>query len=189
MTEREMNILLFLTNVRVATTKQIQEMFFKGLHHSVSYRRLQILVDNKMLKRNYYHLNNKNIYVYYLDKKPSKKNILHDLLITEFYIQLNKYQFNILEFERNPIVAGIIPDAIIKFTKPNTHNEKYIFLEVQLSTHDCISKYYNIKSKAKKDIPNTLYIITNQKIKYSELRDLKVVIDTIEFKKLEFYFS
>lgn len=189
MNTRDLKILEFLTEVRIATTKQIQNIFFKGLHHSISYRRLQYLVDNKLVKRSYFHVNNKNVYVYYLDKKPSKRNIEHDLLITEFYIQLINCGFNILEFERTPIIANIVPDAIIKFSRPNHQEKKEIFLEVQLSPHNCTKKYFNIKSKVEKDIPNTLYIITNQQMKYTDLRDLKVVIDTPDFKKLGFYFS
>ena len=189
MTERDIKILEYLTQVRVSTTEQIRKIFFAGLHHSVVYRRLQILVDSKLIKRSRYRIDNKNIYVYYLDNKPSKRNIKHDLLITEAYVKLSENDFRIIEFHHAPTVAGIIPDAIIKFKRINNQEIKEMFLEVQLSAHNCISKYFNIKSKTNKDIPKTLYIVTDQKIKYTQLRDLKVVIDNTDFKKLGFYFS
>jgi len=189
MTDRDIRILEYLTQVRVSTTEQIQEVFFKGLHHSIAYRRLSILVECKLVKRVRYRVSNKNIYIYYLDSKPSKRNLEHDLLITELYVRIRKCGFEILEFERSPIVAGIVPDAIARFRRPNIQEVKSIFLECQLSPHDCISKYYNIKSKVNIDIPGTLYIVTNQHMKDTELRDLKVVVDDLTFRKLEFYFS
>ena len=190
MTDRDMRILEFLTQVRIATTKQIQEVFFKELHHSICYRRLKYLVDCKLVKRTYFNIGDcVNAYVYYLDKKPSKKNLKHDLLITEFAVNLKRQGFNLLEFERTPIMANIVPDAIVSFERPKHQDIKKIFLEVQLSSHDCITKYYNIKSKVNKDIPNTLYIVSDKKISIHELKDLRVVIDGIDFKKLKFYFS
>ena len=88
MQERDIKILEFMTQVRYCTNENIQDVFFQGLNHNVCYRRLNYLIDCKLIKRAYYRYMNKNIYVYYLDKKPSKRNIEHDLLITEFYIQL-----------------------------------------------------------------------------------------------------
>lgn len=189
MQERDLRILKFLTDVRIATNDDVQQAFFKGLNPCVCYRRLSYLVDSKLVKRSYYNVSGKkNIYIYYLDKKPSVKILEHELLITKFVVNLIREGHEILEFEKTPIIAGIKPDAMIKF-KTSNDKIKYIFLEVQLSSHDCISKYYNIKTKVKHDIPNTLYIITNQDIKNTKLRDLKVVIDDLNFSKVKFYFS
>lgn len=189
MEERDMRVLEFLTQVRICTSKQIQQTFFKDLNVNVCYRRLNHLVGCGLIKRSYYNIDrNKNIYIYYLDKKPSAKILKHDLLITEFVVNLIREGYKLLEFEKTPIIAGIKPDAMIKF-KSSNDKIKYIFLEIQLSEHDCIKKYYNIKSKTKGEIPDTLYIVTNQQIKHTGLRDLKVVIDSIDFKKVKFYFS
>lgn len=190
MTDRDLMILSFLTDVRVCTKNQIQELYFKDVHNNVCLRRLKYLTDNKMISRSYFNLGgNVNSYVYYMDKKPSKRTLKHELLITEFYLELCKNGFEIISFEKSPLIAGIIPDAIIKFRRPKHQEEKYIFLEVQLSPHDCIKKYFNIRSKVKRDIPNTLYIITDQEIKNTQLRDLRVVIDNLDFKKVKTYFS
>ena len=51
MTERELKILEFMTEVRVASTQQLAEMFFKNLHHSVQYNVLGRLVENKLIRR------------------------------------------------------------------------------------------------------------------------------------------
>ena len=187
MQERDMRILKFISDVRVCTNDDIQQVFFKGLNMNVCYRRLNHLIDCKLIKRAYYNVDkNKNIYVYYLDRKPSVRTLKHDLLITKFLVNLYSLGYEVLEFEKSPVISNIIPDAIIKF-KVNG-KVKHIFLEVQMSPHDCVSKYFNIKSKMK-NVPGTLYIVTNQEIKYTKLRDLKVVIDGLNFKKVKFYFS
>lgn len=191
MTDREFLILDFLSKVRAATTRQIQNMFFQNVNISISYKVLQGLIDKKYIKRKYFNIQGKkNSYVYYLDRPPGKKILQHELLITEFYIRLEKNNFEVISFEKSPIVAGIVPDAIIEFKGRNTRRTKYIFLECQLSPHDCISKYYNIKNNIKGDnFPSTLYIVTNQEIKNTQIRGLRIVIDSLDMKKLVFYFS
>lgn len=194
MRERDMKILKFISDVRICTNEDIQESFFKGLNKNVCYRRLNYLVECKLIKRSYFNMGkNKNIYIYYLDKKPSVKILKHDLLITKFLVKLISEGYEIIEFEKSPCLGetltnSIIPDAIIKF-KSSNDKIKHIFLEVQLSEHDCIKKYYNIKSKVKAEIPNTLYIVTNQPMKHTSLRDLRVVIDDLSFRKVKFYFE
>lgn len=188
MEDRDLRVLKFLTDVRIATNDNIQQAFFKGLNPNVCYRRLSYLVDCKLVKRTYFNIDGKrNIYIYYLDKKPSRKILEHDLLISKFTSHLISEGYEILEFEKTPIIAGIKPDAMIKFR--SNDKIKYIFLEVQLSEHDCTSKYFNIKSKVNGEIPNVLYIVTNKDIKNTKLRDLKVVIDDLNFSKVKFYFS
>lgn len=194
MQERDMKILKFISDVRVCTNEDIQQAFFKGLSINMCYRRLNYLIDCKLVKRSYFNMGkNKNIYIYYLDKKPSVKILNHDLLITKFLVNLINEGYEILEFEKSPHIGEtisdcIIPDAMIKF-KSSNDKIKHIFLEIQISNHDCVKKYYNIRSKVKDDIPNTLYIVTNQEMKNTKLRDLKVVIDDLNFSKVKFYFS
>lgn len=189
-----MKILKFISDVRVCTNEDIQQAFFKGVSVNMCYRRLNYLIDCKLVKRSYFNMGkNKNIYIYYLDKKPSVKILNHDLLITKFLVNLINEGYEILEFEKSPHIGKtisdcIIPDAMIKF-KSSNDKIKHIFLEVQISNHDCVKKYYNIRSKVKDDMPNTLYIVTNQEMKNTKLRDLKVVIDDLNFSKVKFYFS
>ena len=186
MTERDKKILLFLSQSRIATRKQIQDILFQDTCMYVPIRRLKVLADNKLLSRAYYKLENKSIcYVYYLDKKPSKKRIKHELLITEFVVQLIKNGYEIISFEKNKTVAGIIPDAEIKFKSIESDKIYSLFLEIQLSDHDCIKKYFNIRQKAKREIPAMLYIVTDKKINIQKLRDLDIVLDNLEMKKIK----
>lgn len=174
MTDREIKILQFLSQTRIATTKQIQMMYFSNVHHTICYNKLNGLIDKKLLKRKYYNISpHKNSYVYYLDKAPSKRNLQHDLLITEFMVQLTLNGYEIISFEKSPIIGGIVPDAEIWTDKGG------IFLEIQLSPHECIKKYFNLKHKVERDIPSTLYIVTNQKIDTPKLRDMRIIIDNL----------
>ena len=183
MQERDIKILEFMTQVRYCTNENIQDVFFQGLNHNVCYRRLNYLIDCKLIKRKYFHVDNKNIYVYYLDKKPSKRLLQHELLVTQFLVSLIIQGNELLSFEKTPKVADIIPDGVVSFKSGDKVNQ--LFLEVQLSSGDCILKYSNIKNKVSYDIPSTLYIITNQQMKYTKIRGLDIIIDDLNFSKLK----
>ena len=189
MTDRDFRILEFLTTVRYATTKQIQEMIFPNLNPSVCYKRLNYLIDNKLLLRRYYNLaKNTNSYIYYLDKAPKKSIIKHELLVTEFIVKLVKLGHELLEVDKTPIYKGFIPDAIIKFKKADG-SIRHLFLEIQLSRYSIYEKYYNINPTGRADIPNILYVVTDKPQKEHLIRNLRIVIDDLEMHKLSFYFS
>ena len=96
-TERDMKILEALTQLRFMTVKQIQDTIFSNKSPSICYKRLDHLKKCKMINRKYYNLEEKsNAYVYYLDKAPKKKNLKHELLITQFYIELRKMNYEVL---------------------------------------------------------------------------------------------
>ena len=186
LTERDMRVLELLTQLRYMTTKQLKDTIFKDVSYSVCYRRLAYLSGNKLINKKYYNIDkNTNSYVYYLDRPPSKKNIAHELLVSQFVVELTKQGHDILEIEKTPIYKGIKPDMIVRI-RTKTGKERVIFLEAQLSKHDCVSKYYNLYEG---DTPAILYIVTNNKIEPKQIRNLRIVIDTLDFKKLSFYFS
>ena len=189
MTDRDFKILELLTSIRYATTRQIQDIIFPTVNKSICYKRLNYLTSNKLIYRKYFNLGgNSNSYVYYLDRPPSKKNLTHELLVSQFVVELTKQGHDILEIEKTPIYKGIKPDLIVKFRKSDG-TIKYLFLEVQLSNHDTIGKYLNINSTGRGDIPNLLYVVTDKPQKPIQIRNLRIVIDTLDFKKLQFYFS
>ena len=183
MQERDIKILEFMTQVRYCTNENIQDVFFQGLNHNVCYRRLNYLIDCKLIKRAYYRYMNKNIYVYYLDKKPSKRLLQHELLVTQFLVNLIKQGYELLSFEKTPKVADIIPDGVVSFKSGD--KVRQLFLEVQLSSGDCIKKYRNIKRKVDYELPSTLYIITDKEIKYTPLREINILIDDLDMNKLK----
>jgi predicted transcriptional regulator len=186
MTNRDMEILGFLTLSRMCTRKQVQELLFENKHQNVPLRRLKKLADDGYVNRKMFKIENtRSVYVYYLDKKPSKKLVEHDLYITDFLVKLIKNNYEIIEFKRNFSLGNIISDGYIKVKKNN--RIKRILLEVQLSPHDCISKYYNFKENV---INNTnwevmplLYVINNQGLD-KKLIDMKVIYDNVKIEKV-----
>lgn len=189
MTERDLKVLQFLTSTRAASTRQIQESFFSGLNPSVSYNRLKYLTDNKFVKRKYMHLDpNSNTHIYYLDKCPPKKTLRHELLITQFYVELKKLNFEILSFEKNIIYRGFRPDAIVEF-KTDKQQVKKVFLEVQLSQHSVYEKYYNINPTNDPNIPRYLWVVTYHPQQQHSIRNLRIVVDNLQMSKLRDYFN
>ena len=188
-TERDMKVLELLTQLRYMTTRQLKDTIFKDVSYSVAYRRLNYLSSNKLINRKYYNIDkNTNSHVYYLDRPPSKKNLEHELLITQFVVELIKQGHKILEIDKAPIYKGFIPDAIIKFKKAD-ESIRHLFLEVQLSRYSIYEKYYNINPTGRADIPNILYVVTDKPQKPIQIRNLRIVIDDLEMHKLSFYFS
>ena len=186
MTDRDLKILELLTTVRYATTKEIKDIIFLKVSPSICYKRLSYLVNNKMIFRKYFNLGgNSNSHVYYLDRPPSRKNIAHELLISQFIVELSKLELDILEVDKGQIYRGIKPDLMVRI-RTKAGKERMIFLEAQLSKHDCVSKYFNLY---REDTPAILYVATNNKIESPQIRGMRVIIDDLNFKKLQFYFS
>ena len=142
-----------------------------------------------MIKRKYYNLGEKsNAYVYYLDKAPTKKNLKHELLISQFYVELKKLNFEILSFEKTPIYKGFRPDAIVEF-KTDKGQVKKVFLEVQLSKHSIYEKYYNINPNNDDAIPKYLWVVTDKQQQEHQIRNLRIIVDDLKMNKLKNYFS
>ena len=185
-TNRDMRVLELMTQLRYMTTKQLKDTIFKDVSYSVAYRRLNYLSGNKLINRKYYNIDkNTNSHVYYLDKPPKKSIIKHELLISQFVVELSKLELDILEVGKGQIYRGIRPDLIARI-KTRAGKERMIFLEVQLSKHNCVSKYFNLYEG---DIPAILYIVTSNPMYPPQIRKMRVVIDDVNFKKLSFYFS
>ncbi len=186
MTNRDMEILEFLTLSRICTRKQVQELLFENKHQNVPLRRLKRLADDGYVNRKMFKVENtRSVYVYYLDKKPSKKLVEHDLYITDFLVKLIKNNYEIIEFKKNFSLGNIISDGYINVKKNN--RTKKILLEVQLSPHDCISKYYNFKeviiNNTNWEVMPLLYVINNQGLN-KKLIDMKVICDNVKIEKV-----
>ena len=186
MTNRDMEILEFLTLSRICTRKQVQELLFENNHQNVPLRRLKRLADDGYVNRKMFKVEStRSVYVYYLDKKPSKKLVEHDLYITDFLVKLIKNNYEIIEFKKNFSLGNIISDGYINVKKNN--RTKKILLEVQLSPHDCISKYYNFKeviiNNTNWEVMPLLYVINNQGLN-KKLIDMKVIYDNVKIEKV-----
>lgn len=189
MEDRDMKVLEFVSLVRVCTREQVQEMFFKDVHQNVAMRRLKYLADADYIRRDTYNLDKnkrRNAYVYYMDRKPGKKIVKHDLIVTDVIVKFIQEGYEIIEFERSCKIGNIIPDALIKVKKNG--RVKRIILEVQISPNDCLSKYHNFREVV---IENTnwqvmpvLYVVNNQNLN-KKLNDIKVVYDNLNLEKVD----
>lgn len=171
----------------MCTREQIQDIYFPQVHQNVPMRRLKYLVDNDYLMRSYFNINNKKMYMFtILDKKPSKKLLKHDLLITEFATKLILSGYEIIDFKKSIVIGNVIPDAYIQIRKNG--KIKTLLLEMQLSSHDCIKKYYNFKETVlehtKWPVMPRLFVITNNQDLITDLQDIKVITDNLDMYKV-----
>lgn len=143
MTDRDSEVLEFINKYKLCTSNQIYKIYFSQVDKTVCKRRLKYLADYGYIQREKYNGNN---YIYYSDKKVAHRLIAHDLLITDFIIRLIQDEYEILEFKKSFMIGDIISDAFITIKKDN--RIKKLLLEVQLSNHDCLSKYKNLKKIA-----------------------------------------
>lgn len=186
MNTKSIKIIKFIDTVQFCTREQIQRLYFKNTSGSYCSRYLTTLVDNKMIKRKYYNLGlQTNPYIYYKDKRPSKKILRHDLLITDAIIGFIN-SFSIKEVVKSPVIDDVVPDAMLIIR--TGYSLQPILVEVQLSKHDCFTKYYNFARKFKKysqlDEKPILYVATDLELNEKKLRDLDIVIDDLSMTKI-----
>lgn len=132
MTNRDFEIIEFLTKYKVASLSTLQYFFFPSL--STAQKRMKILYDNKKVSRVRDFINNE--YVYFI-KKPRQFN--HSVKVTETYVNLSK-KYNIVKFILEPKLNMIRPDALIGYVENN--KSKIMYLEVELSNKGFDSNKY-----------------------------------------------
>lgn len=185
---RDTLILDFISIFELCTKEHIQKLFFKDTTRNVSARRLKKLTDD-------YELLNRikiggNRFVYYAEKKPSKRLLDHDLLLTDLVVEMILNGFEILEFKKSFIVGNVISDAYILYKNKNG-DIKNMVVEVQLSNSikSCVLKYENYKeklidNKIKIGTVPRLLVITDLSNKVT-VEGMKVKYLNTKFEKLE----
>jgi DNA-binding Lrp family transcriptional regulator len=123
LTRRDLDIINFLEDNRIASTSTLNTLFFPSL--SACQKRMKTLFDNKRVKRARLMMNYD--YIYYVNKP---KKVMHDLLVTEFYNSLMK-QRNVLQFRIDKELGKIRPDAIFVYEKDG--KQQLGLLEVEIS--------------------------------------------------------
>ena len=174
---RDQKVIDFIDLVEVANRDHIKEVFFPEVHANICMRRLKKLAENEYINR---FKHEGNVFIYYSDKKPSKRLIKHDLYITDVVVAMIKAGYEIIEFKKSYMIGKIISDAYIRYKDPEG-KERHLVLEVQLSNkvEDCILKYKDFKNiildneKSWTSIPRIL-CVTDMKQRV-ELRGLKVM--------------
>lgn len=188
--ERDKNIIRLIENVGVITREQVQRVLFKNVHQNIPMRRLSHLTENKLIKRAYYQIEeHKNVYVYYLGKKPSKRNIRHEVTVTEFITNVMAIT-EVLEVNTHYVLGDIIADSYIKY-RDSEGKIRRLLLEVQLSNKvgDCVNKYTDIRRTILDNRPEwqtvpRLIVITDLEHNNEQLKHMKVKYDTTDMKNL-----
>ena len=123
-TTRDLKIIDFVKEYKVASTSTIHEVFFSC--KVCCYKRLQVLCENKMLTRYRNNVSSEYIYV-----KKTPKQLTHSLLVTDFYRELHKISTEIVNFKIEPVMGDIRPDAVFGYKKDG---KSYLgLLEVEIS--------------------------------------------------------
>ena len=188
LTDRDINIVNFIHEVGLATTKNINDLFFSDVSRTVLSRRLNHLVDYNFLKRiRVKELNNS--YMYYIDSKP--KHLVHELIGTSFYVALSNLGFNIIRFMRNKKLGNCIIDIIV--IAEINGSEEVFFVEVQRHFNHitkCTDKYKelyysNTWKEVFEEFPKVV-VVSDMKYlpRYSEFEVLKIKTDCSDINKL-----
>lgn len=187
MTDRDKAIVQFINEYELCTKEHIKELFFPECHANVCMRRLKKLAEDELINR---FKHNGNVFIYYANKKPSKRLINHDMYITDFVVKMLKQGYEILEFKKSFMIGNIISDAYIRY-KDSEGVTRHLVLEIQLhnKVEDCILKYTDFKNiildnrKDWNSIPRII-CITDMKDRI-QLKGLKVLYDNTEMNNLD----
>ena len=186
MTDRDKAIVQFINEYELCTKEHIKELFFPDCHANVCMRRLKKLAEDELINRFKY---NGNVFIYYANKKPSKRLINHDMYITDFVVKMLLEGYEILEFKKSFCIGNIISDAYIRY-KDQDETTRHLVLEIQLhnKVEDCILKYTDFKNiildnkKEWNSIPRII-CITDMKDRI-QLKGLKVLYDSTEMNNI-----
>lgn len=187
MTDRDKAIVQFINEYELCTKEHIKELFFSECHANVCMRRLKKLAEDELINRFKY---NGNVFIYYANKKPSKRLITHDMYITDFVVKMLLEGYEIIEFKKSFTIGNIISDAYIRY-KDQDETTRHLVLEIQLhnKVEDCILKYTDFKNiildnrKDWNSIPRII-CITDMKDRI-QLKGLKVLYDNTEMNNLD----
>ena len=182
---RDKNIIELIEKVGVITREQVQRVLFKNVHQNIPMRRLSYLSENKLIKRAYYQIEeHKNVYVYYLGKKPSKRNIRHEITVTEFITNVMAIT-DVLEVNTHYVLGDIIADGYIKYRDSEGKIRRLLSNKVG----DCINKYNDIKRIILDNRPDwqtipRLIVITDLEHNNEQLKHMTVKYDTTDMENL-----
>lgn len=191
--QRDIDAVNFINMTELCTRSQIQEIIYPKISESVCIRRLKLISELKLASRSRFNIDgNSNQYVYYRHKtrKPSKRILTHDLMITQFIVELIKASINIVDVERSTPIGKVIPDALITI-QTNTGATKRLLLEVQLSgeVKNCVLKYQGFKNEVLKNrkewgVMPQLIVVSDLEGSRPTLKDMKVKYTDTNMKDL-----
>lgn len=162
LTDRDINLIEFLKENKVADTNTLSTIFFNSSLRSCQHR-LKKLVDNGDIKAFRPDILSQNIY--YVKKKPT--SFKHALKVTQFIAELHKLGIEILKIKTPYKCGNMIADSLI-ICRING-DVKILWLEVELCKFFNISKYETMyySRKWKEVLPTfgSIVVVTDKKVK------------------------
>lgn len=179
LTRRDLDIINFLEEYRVASTSTLTAMFFPSLRSCQI--RLKTLAVNQKIKRARLTMNHD--YIYYT-KKPY--GVMHDLLCTEFCRELMS-RATVLQCVIEKQLGKIRPDAVIAFKYNNKQCLGLLEVEISHKGFD-FEKYENFyRTGAYKDffpvMPTVYVVCKNAKLpKSTQIKYVTIKTDMSDFR-------
>ena len=163
--DRDVKIIEFLKDNKVADTQTLSNIFFNGSLRSCQHR-LKKLVDNGDLKVFRENILSQNIY--YVKKKPLSWK--HALKVTQFIAELHKLGIEVLKIKTPYAIGNMIADSLIVV---RINGEvKILWLEVELTKFFDLSKYENMyySRKWKEVLPSfgSIVVVSDKKVKTND---------------------
>lgn len=167
LTKRDIMVIDFLDEFKVASSDTLQELFFPSVR--VAQRRLSAIAEAGYINRSRDGFG--SAYIYYL-KKP--KQLRHSLTLTDFYREAHKV-VDVCKFIKEPALGSVIPDGLIAFE--SNQRKRLAFVEVELSNKGFdVDKYNAFDWKHHFPVEPELIVISDKKIPQCRLNTL--LIDT-----------
>lgn len=189
--DRDKKVIDLLENVKVATREQIQRVVYPNVSQNIPIRKLTMLTENKLVKRDYFNLGgHNNVYIYYLNKKPSKRNILHEITITDFITKVMSI-CEVIEVYTSYKTGSIISDCYIRY-RDSEGKIRHLVAEIQLSNkvyEGSVEKYKKFKNeilehrKEFNTIPR-LIVITDLPHDNEQIKGMKVKYDNLQMNNI-----
>lgn len=127
-------VLQFIDEFKVARFKTLSSLYYSS--DNTARRRLKQLVDCKELKRDRHSFIDEYIYF-----KKQGKQMTHDLLLTDYYYELNNRTKIAAFYKEFTKIDGIRPDAFVAYTE--SYQNKLAFIEIEISNKGLdLEKYY-----------------------------------------------
>lgn len=194
MKKRDQDIINFLDEFHIATTNQIQKLFFPKSYRYCRNRICYLRDELKVIKECKSTICNG--FAYYTEKKPVQTH--HDLLRTELFVNLNQ-RYKVLDWINENPVVNIRPDATAyinksAFTFIDNHGIAFpIFIEIHLNNKFNFDKYKTLLQKtdliSMYGMMPRVIICTDRKVVIPQGMGIKFKIVDVEMKGLDSIFK
>lgn len=179
LTERDNEIINFLSSVKVAYTSTINILFFNSLR--ACQNRLKKLVDNKYIKCFRPDIFSQNIY--YVGARCN--NWKHKIIFSNLLRKLKEMNIEVIKYVTPMKISNVIADGFIAIK--NDGGNKIYLVEVEITKYFNVKKYENLyysrEYKVKFPVMPSILVITDKNIDISSKLNIKK--NRLDLKDLE----